>query len=394
MSNFTVMMPVDPFPMIPAYGETPIVADDTADPFPMIEWYSDEPVEFKHAETPVAEFAVNRRVLVNRLKQVAAFVPRRTPFGLSVLKNVKVSVNGSVDFFAANCDSEIATADDFGRDGERTELVNCNTLLSVLKATKAKDVVCCLTQTELTIHADGAKLTVPTEGNPRDMPTVETVAPDFTIRLNCVQLLAALSLVDFAADEESTRYALGGVLFNFRGIDASETKTSPLSLVATDTRRLSVTEFGNVVLESGEPRANEFYVIPSGFLKSVKPFIESSESVEMRFAGSRKLTEETRGIDLDFTMESGELTINLAGKSPTGGESTARCNAAAVWTTEPKTDCQVFTVDPRYVAEYLESLPGTSDYVSMYLTDNASPIVLKAQDVDGKHLIMVLSRDR
>ena len=91
---------------------------------------------------------------------------------------------------------------------------------------------------EVTIEADGNNIEVSTaEGNytlpesdPAEFPQIE-VNDCQPVEIASTALLEALTLVSFAVDDKSTRYQLGGVLFDGTG--------DQVDLVATDGRRLS-----------------------------------------------------------------------------------------------------------------------------------------------------------
>lgn len=469
--SYKVETTVDAFPMVPAFDPSAgftyggfINSDAPVDAFPDVSPFVET------APVPqVARFSANRKMLMNRLKSVSAFSPRRSP--KAILQTVRLSVNGTVQMHATDCERSIVTDDNFQRDGEVSGLVNPARILAVLKGMKTPDVECDLKADKLTIRSDRAALSVPVEFPVADFPAVPDFVCDVAFVVNAADLAHSISQTIFATDTESTRYALGGILFEL-------CDDGNLNLCATDTRRLAVHNVGTVDVLTGSATDKDTFVVPTGFLAALEPFIDSAETVEIHFrrhvcevskneegetitteipgmvlirgtdrlsagqttfsAVSRTVegrfpryrdyipgkpmanaaqagrcqieleldktdflealktaavvsTEECRGLDFSLPAEAGGIFVEITGRSPETGESTARLFAVQSITGKP---VSVITFDPCYIVEYLKALPKSAKTVQLAIADECSAGLLTATGERGSYVIMPLSRDR
>jgi len=349
--------PVDAFPMIPAF---------VAPKLP-------------------ATFTANRKALVNRIKTVAGFVPSRTP--RAILTNLRMSVNGTVELSATDCERWIETAEDHDRSGDRVDLVPAKQLLSALRSLKSKDVTCEFEGNRLTLRGDGGALTIPLNDDVDDYPAVPHVEAVVIVTMEGAKLADAIDGTIFATDCESTRYALGGIMFDLVYNPAEPTpQDGTLTLAATDTRRLAIRECGSVGIVGCTGNLNDTIVVPTAFLSAIRGMVAGescltikiseneieligtnwraiSRLVQGRFPRYRDVipceanrqvcfhaadllagiesaamatTDEQSGIDLKFGNAAGETIVTMRGKSCDKGESTAVVKGAQVILTAEK----------------------------------------------------------
>ena len=129
---------------------------------------------------------------------------------------------------------------------------------------------------------------------------------------------------------------------------------------------------------------------------AVQTAMEFTEALEL---ASVATNEASRGVDFAIPDAQGECTLVMTAKSAeTGRKSTGKCRAAQGYA--PKDDdgnvkpFGTITFDPRFILEYLANLPKSAEYVQLALTDSESAAILTATGIDGKYLLMCLSRDR
>ena len=221
-----------------------------------------------------------------------------------------------------------------------------------------------------------------------------------------------------ATDEESARYALQGVLFVF---------THQLTAVATDSRRMSLISAPSDL--NGEPPNKP--IVPAKALSLVdKTVPDSADVVHVSFGTSQArfktanaeittqlvegkfpryedvipknnrevlisagdlyglvrqaavmTTEESRGVD--FRFGEGELTLH----SQAADVGDSLVNLPISYTGESV----VVRLDPRFVIEYLRTLPSES-LITFEFTDEETPILIKTTD-GGQYVVMPLSRE-
>lgn len=290
------------------------------------------------------------------------------------------------------------------------------------------------TDAQLGIHAGHGGVTVRSEHgelrfNTREeseFPTLPSLAEDKYHLIDGRVLRTVIQRTEFATDTESTRYALGGVLF--------ELEPDKLVAVATDGRRLSKVEAAATAVgghSTGElttivraaslraiaraltdadneirmtvrasdvvfssPRAAFFSRLIEGRFprwRDVLPKRPSAPRIELPVgplgAALRQaaivLTADYRGIDFQL----GDSSLVLAAASSELGE--ARIELPVPYAGPPI----AVMLDYRFVLEFLKVLPGESQVVME--VDNPESAVLFAAD-EGAYLyvVMPLSRDR
>jgi DNA polymerase III subunit beta len=270
----------------------------------------------------------------------------------------------------------------------------------------------------LTVKVDRANYRLTSE-SARDFPPVAKFESDSFLRIPAALLRKAISKTIFSTDVESTRYALGGVLFEFAG--------NNLACVATDARRLAVM---NVTGESIGGAEQQSKVIPVRLLRLLDKLPEgdveiavngqsaffrmntfscSGRLVEGRFPRYRdviprnnktKITvqagvihsavrqslivtnEENRGVD--FKIANG--SIHLLSASADVGSSEIQ------FPVEMTDGHEVtLTMDPKYVGDMLKVIPA-EEVIQISVSD-AETAALFTHGDSYQYVVMPLSRD-
>jgi DNA polymerase-3 subunit beta len=364
-----------------------------------------------------------REPLLAALQSAAVVVPARSP--KPVLTNVK---------FEATRDAAVLSATDL-EVGIRIELDGVESLAPGAVLLPSGRLMAIVREsapgTVFEIHADGTAAVVkaprsefrlPAE-DPLEFPSVATFPAEACFEVSTPLVRELVRRTVFATDNESSRYALGGVLV--------ELSSSGVIAIGTDGRRLAKMD-GPCKTHSGSPadaqpivpaRAMQLIerclggadlpvhlaVRPSEILVKTAGTTISARLVEGRFPRWRDVfperleaakvqlvagpllaavrqaaivtSEQSKGVD--FAFEPGQLV--LSGRSAESGESRVELPldhaGAAVR----------IKLDPRFVADFLRVLdPGTT--VSVELTDPQSACVCRTEDGYG-YVIMPLAAD-
>jgi DNA polymerase-3 subunit beta len=273
-------------------------------------------------------------------------------------------------------------------------------------------------ETSCVVRAGSSTWTLPTQ-SAAEYPMWEPDNAEPVTRLPADQFVRAVRGVVFATDDESSRFALGAVVVEVRGVT--------VSLVATDGRRLALVECEHdlAVDDRREPEHKDEKVKPpllvpsrvmailcrlaladsngsiqleataSEIVATVATATVTAKLIEGRFPRWREAvpeldcepttvlaeqllaavkaaaivtTEASRGIDFAFS----EKGLWLHGKSSEAGESSVTCELV-----EAGTACTV-KLDPRYVRQWLEGLPADGEpTVSVQAKDAQSAVILR-----------------
>lgn len=429
MSRYTVMTEVEFLPQIPAF-DAPEVDFGSQEFLPEIAW-----------QTPVllpATFAAPRKQLLAALKVATSAVPRRTP--KAILQNVRLSINGTVEIAATDQEQGVIVTRDYGREGDRCALVNAAALQSTLTKIKAEEVTLTIGESALLVASNGATTSIPLGEPPAEFPQIANMSEErVSHHVNAEELADALRQTMFAADAESTRYALGGVLFDLRA--------DGVSLVATDTRRLAVRHLSHVDCVKPqlceELAKQQAIVVPLATCKTLLKAIDTdcaetvriavgesgndiqfglsetvvySRLIEGRFPRYQDVVPnsfphcigfdraeftaaietvllatdgETRGCD--FVFQGGHLDMTVESLS-TGNKSSATVcyDASSVFGNPPS-----ITFDPRFILDWFKSLPKHVRNVTLQTSNGESCAAFRAaDDSQGVYILMPLSHDR
>jgi len=227
-------------------------------------------------------------------------------------------------------------------------------------------------------------------------------------RLPADQFTALMGSVRFATDNESSRYALGGVLVQFKG--------GMLSLVGTDGRRMCVAE-----CEIDQATDDTSVIVPRRAVDVLCRLAHGADAVQLESTG-RELVAEVDGVSVRAALVEGkfprwtdvEPKRTVKASLVVVGELLAACRQAAICTSEqskgvtfavtaeglhltsrsaeygeasctcdlvePGQTC-VVSLDPRFVCEWLGCGSfDNAETVELEAADAQSAVVLRAQD--------------
>jgi DNA polymerase-3 subunit beta len=366
----------------------------------------------------------NREKLWHAFQTVAAVAPARSP--KPILQNVKLEAGKDSATLMAT-DLEVGIR--YELDGLEVDVPGA----AVLSVARFGSILRESTDATFRIESDGEGTTIRGERsqfklsaeNPQDFPTVARFEEKSYYELSGRLFRELIRRTIFATDNESSRYALGGVKL--------EWKDNLLTAVGTDGRRLAKMEgpaqavgqpapFGDVtVVPTRAMQLLERALTEDGsevqlamcqnkvLVKSPRATI-TAQLLEGRYprwrdvfpqrANSLKLdltvgptytavrqaaivtSEESRGID--FTFGSGSLV--LAGQTAEVGQS--RVELPIAYDGQPLS----ITLDPRFVSDFLKVLEPENSF-TMDLQDSDSAAVCTTDDGYG-YVIMPLARDR
>jgi DNA polymerase-3 subunit beta len=268
--------------------------------------------------------------------------------------------------------------------------------------------------TACTVKAGNGEWRLPVE-DPAEFPVAEDRPATPICRLPADQFVTLVDAVRFAADTESSRYALGAVLVEF--------KDGTLNLVATDGRRLAVASadvdqacddsttlvpkraIDVLVRLAGNAEAVQLEVSGSELVATVDSTLVFCRLTDGRFPKWRDVdpqrdaepatvvvgsllhacrmaavcvSEQSKGVDFTF----GDV-LTLKAKSSENGESTATCDLVT-----PGRACSV-KLDPVYVLQWLDCGSfDTAETISVSAVDKASAVVFAAGDC--RNIVMPL----
>lgn len=356
------------------------------------------------------------------LQNVGGVVPTRTP--KEILKNVKLVVaDGKATLVATDqevgvrCElTEIETSD----SGE--VLLPLQRLAAILREVSEDAVAIESTDDALLVKCGHSEFRL-SASDPSEFPDVPAFDGGQHFAVPASVLKQSIQRTLFAADVESTRYALGGVLLDFT--------EQGLTLAATDSRRLAVCPIS--CTPEGGAEVGVQPVVPSKAMAMIERTLASGEEsvliavnphdvvvqsgsttiyarlVQGRFPRYQDVVprdsqtqielvvgplhsavrqamivtnDDSRGVD--FRFADGTLTLD----SQAADIGTSKVEMPISYDGE---GIQV-TFDPRFVAEFLRVLEPSAA-ISLHLTDANSAAVFRA-DENYTYVVMPLAPDR
>jgi DNA polymerase-3 subunit beta len=365
------------------------------------------------------KLSCSRSALASAFSVVSGVVPSRTT--KDILKNVKVQVAGGAVTLQAT-DTEIGmkyTLMEAQSESVGEFLLPASRTGSILKELIGDTVTFDVEDQLVTIQCGQSKFKLPVE-SADGFPDVTEIPEGFSIKIPAKDLKQQISRTIFATDDESTRYALGGVLF--------EVQDNVLKCVSTDGRRMALAQCACEV--TGTMPAGTKPVIPGKALQLINRSVNDLETVEIRFQANEILVqsttvviysrliegrfpnykdvippsskveidfvcsplysairqsmivtnEETRGVD--FRFNAGELT--LISKAADIGESTIQVPISY------DGEELIARFDPRYLADFLRVLDQAAT-IQLKLISGDDPAVFLVGD-EYKYVMMPLSR--
>ena len=360
----------------------------------------------------------HRATLAASLQIVSTVVPTRTP--KEILRNVKLQVeNGAVTLVAT--DQEVGIRVELSgveTDSSGEVLLPTNRVSSILRELTDETVNIEVTESSVCIRTSGSEFSLASE-DPDEFPDVAKFEGDQYLAIPGAAFRQGILRTAFATDQESTRYALGGVLF--------DPGAEKVTLVATDSRRLAVAAVP-ARSEGVDELANPGPVIPAKAMRLIEKSITDDEEevqvaisandilvrcgqstiysrlVEGRFPEYTKLIDTTNShvatleIDsfhsavrqaqivtsVDFSFNSGLLTLQTVAADV--GESKVEIPISY------DGDAVSICFDPRFITDFLRVLKPEST-VALHLVDSESAAVFRTDD-GYTYVVMPLSKDR
>jgi len=366
---------------------------------------------------------VTREPLLAAIQSAAAVVPSRSP--KPVLTNVKFEADAGQAILSAT-DLEVGIRIEI--EGVEVEaagsvLLPASRLSAIVREAAAGTVFEIYSDgTAAVVKAPRSQFRLPGE-DPLEFPAVATFPEEACFELTPPLVRELVKRTVFATDNESSRYALGGVLI--------ELTSNGVIGVGTDGRRLAKME-GPVTTIGGDP-ADAQPIVPSRAMQLVERCLSSGDTpvhiavhsseilirtgsttvsarlVDGRFPRWRDVfperpeamrvslvvgpllasvrqaaivtSDQSKGVD--FSFEPGQLV--LSGRSAESGESRIELPI------EHEGETVRIKLDPRFVSDFLRVLdPATT--IQVELTDAQSAAVCRTDDGYG-YVIMPLSVD-
>jgi DNA polymerase-3 subunit beta len=370
------------------------------------------------------KISCEREKLLAAFSTAAAVAPARSP--KPILQNVKLEVKADQAIFSAT-DLEV---------GVRVPLLGVDVQAPgtvILPVAKMSSILRESSDSQLRIESDGSntlikgvrsKFTLPSH-EPGEFPAVVEFKETKYHEVSAKLLKELIRRTIFATDNESSRYALGGVLL--------EMSADKIVGVSTDGRRLAKMEIPAKSVgghESGEAmtivptkalhlieramgdgdevvqiaaRANEVLIQSSKAMfysrlvegrfprwREVFPTRQDAEKIDVNvgplYAAVRQAaivtSEESRGVD--FAFAKGELRLDS--KAQDVGQSVIELPIAYDGRS------MTVTLDPRFVGDFLKVLDPERT-ITLDIKDSDSSVVCLTDDGYG-YVIMPLSRDR
>ena len=370
------------------------------------------------------KISCDREQLLQAFQTVAAVAPSRSP--KPILQNVKLDVTPDGASLTAT-DLEVGIRHAVGGvdvQAPGSVVLPVTRFGSILRESADQTIHIESDGNGATIRGERSRFQLPAE-NPAEFPPVGGFEEQSYFEVPARLLRELIRRTVFATDNESSRYALGGVKLEF---DADT-----VTAIGTDGRRLA--KMVGPVTKHGEPAAvQQNTIVPTRAMQLIERAVAPTDTevqlairgsefivhspratisarlLEGRFPEWRKVfpatgsgqqidlaagpthaavrqaaivtSEESRGIDFTF----GDGSLVLAGKAAEVGQS--RVELPIGYDGQEIT----ITLDPRFVIDFLKVLDSDKTF-SIELKDGESAAVCTTDDGYG-YVIMPLARDR
>ena len=365
---------------------------------------------------------LQRTALASALQIVAGVVPSKT--SRDILKNIKLQVEeGRATLIGT--DQEVGIRYELAEvetDSTGETLLPTQHVISVLRELSDESVDLDVTENAIWLRGAHSEFHL-ASSNPAEFPPVAEFDASVYFAVNAGEFRDQIRRTVFATDNESTRYALGGILLEPEG--------DHLTLAATDGRRLAVAKSG-CRSEGGAELSGTAPVVPTKAMLLIERSITDEDDdllisirendvlfkngrstvysrlVEGRFPKYRdvlphdfnakvdvvagplysvvrqsQIVTNTDSRSVDFNFADGMLT--LSSQAADVGDSKVQMPIS--YDGEPI----VIAFDPRYVAEFLRVLEAETQ-VTLNLIDSESAVLMSVGD-SYSYVIMPLSRD-
>jgi len=365
----------------------------------------------------------NREKLLHAFQTVAAIAPVRSP--KPVLYNVKLDVTGDSATLMAT-DLEVGIRYDVAGidvDDSGSVLLPVDKFGSILRESSDDAFRIESDSAGSTVRGERSQFKLPV-ADPTEFPAIAQFSESACYELSARLFRELVHRTAFATDNESSRYALGGVKL--------EWQTGVLTAVGTDGRRLAKME-GPAQAVDSPPPIGDVTVVPTRAMQLLERALAEDDSeiqvafrqndvlvkspraviysrlLEGRFPRWRDVfprrekslklellvgplyaavrqaaivtSEESRGVDFTF----GDGTLVLAGQTAEVGQS--RVELPIAYAGEPIS----ITLDPRFVIDFLKVLEPEKSF-TLDLQDSDGAAVCTTDDGYG-YVIMPLARD-
>lgn len=366
---------------------------------------------------------INRESFQRVFQIAAAVAPARSP--KTILQNVKLDVSKDSGFLTAT-DTEVGvrlTVPDLEILTPGSAVVPVSRLNMILRESSDEMLVIDASTDKTLITGANSRFELQAQ-NPDEFPEVASFDETDYFEINASILKELIKRTLFATDSESSRYALGGVLF--------EMDDKTITAVGTDGRRLA--KMQGVLKKVGNPQSGTTTIVPSRSMHLMERILPDGEVpvqisarandlvmkepgcifytrlVEGRFPKWRDVlpkreqsnriaipvgpmysalrqaaivaSEESRGID--FTFKDGSLVLS---------NSTAEIGQSRIEMPVPFDDEELtITLDHRYVADFLKVLQPDKTFTLD--VENGDAAAYCETDDNYGYVIMPLSKDR
>ncbi len=366
----------------------------------------------------------DREQLLSAFQTAAAVAPARSP--KPVLQNVKIeATKEGVMLLATDLEVGIRiTVPGIEVDKPGSALLPISRVGPILRESRDSKLLIETNQQGTVVKGERSEFKLPAE-NPDEFPTVAAFTDGKYHELPGRLFREVIRRTIFATDNESSRYALGGVL-----VELVEKK---ITAVGTDGRRLAKME-GPASSVGGHSNADMMTIIPARAMQLMeRAFTDADEQVQIatrandvlvrsprvtiysrlvegRFPKWRDVfphrqdaqkielpvgpfyaavrqaaiftSEESRGVDFTFADGTCKLAAQAADVGQSHVDLPVSYNGPAV----------SITLDPRYLSDFLKVLDQEKTF-TLELKDAASAAVCSTDD-GYAYVIMPLSRDR
>jgi len=373
---------------------------------------------------PIMKISCDREQLLQAFQTVASVAPSRSP--KPILQNVKLeATDESVTLLATDLEVGIRhQVSGVGIQSPGVVILSVTRFGSILRESTDQTLHLESDGSGTTIRGERSQFRLPAE-NPAEFPQVTAFAESDYHTVVARLLRELIRRTAFATDNESSRYALGGIKLEVtedqltavgtdgrrlakmtgpvgtvgKAIDIAQTTIIPTRAMTLIERAVAPTDDEVQVAVKG----NEFLVhttkatisarmLEGRFPDWKKVFPESGGGVKLDLAVGATLTavrqaqiatsDESRGVDFTF----GEGMLVLSGKAAEVGQS--RVELPIGYDGEQLT----VTLDPRFVIDFLKVLDVDKTFC-LEVKDAESAAVCSTDDGYG-YVIMPLARDR
>ncbi|MFL2871288.1 MAG: DNA polymerase III subunit beta [Pirellulaceae bacterium] len=366
----------------------------------------------------------NRESLLAAFQTVATVAPSRSP--KPILQCVKISASTDQVVLMAT-DTEIGirlSVEDIDVEAPGNAILPVSEFGNILRESTDEKLSVAVSESSVDITGESSLFNMAFQ-NPDEYPDVNGAESESFLKLPAKLLKELIRRTLYATDNESSRYALGGVLL--------EMSSSNLVAVGTDGRRLAKME-GPVEVVGAVDLGDSNTIVPSKSMGLIDRALSNPEEevtvslseghlvvrtstamittglVEGRFPKWREVfpnfsdpseinltvgpvysklrqasimtSDESRGID--FSFDSG--TLKMHGLTAQKGE--AKTELPVAYDGDPLT----ISMDHRYVADFLKTLDNESPF-TISVQGNESAVLFTTED-GYNYIVMPLARDR